>query len=109
MPSNFKGTRVELEYVTVEGRSTGPVIKVSVQFCDAEGVVHAVTHHILEPSVDPNLTSTVKPFMEAVRMWVEQLHYTDAGSPVLRKVSTGGIAEALRESSDQDDGDGEQG
>ncbi len=109
MPASFKGTKVELERVTVEGRATGPIIKVAIQFCDEEGVVHGITQHVLEPSVDPRLTATVKPFMEAVRRWVEQLHYNDAGAPALRKVSTGGIADALQGEVDPDDGAGEQG
>lgn len=108
MPSGFKGTRVELARVTVEGRATGPIIKLNVQFCNADGVVHAITAHELEPSADPRVAAALKPLMDALRGWVEGLHYEDA-EPALRRVNPGGIAESLRGEADPDDGVGEEG
>lgn len=108
MPSSFKGTQVELARVTIEGRSTGPIVKVEVQFCNKDGLVHAFTRHELEPTVDPRLASATKQLMDAVKAWVEHAHYEDAAGAA-RRVTTGGIAESLRGSADPDDEVGGQG
>lgn len=108
MPLSFKGTQVELSRVTIEGRATGPIVKVEVQFCNKDGVVHAHTRHELEPTVDSRVASATKQLMEAVKSWVEHTHYEDAAGAA-RKISTGGIAESLRGSADPDDDISEQG
>ena len=108
MPLSFKGTQVELARVTVEGRATGPVVKVEVQFCNKDGVVHAYTRHELEPTVDPRVASATKQLMDAVKLWVERTHYEDAAGAA-RRITTGGIAESLRGSAYPDDDIGDQG
>jgi hypothetical protein len=102
MPAGFKGTTVFLRSVTVAGKATGLTIEVSVQFCDSEGVVHAITRHELEPTVDPRIASTVRPFLDALKSWVERLHYNDIDE-LPKQVTPGGIAESLRGSPDPDD------
>jgi len=108
MPSSFKGTQVELARVTIEGRATGPIVKVEIQFCNKDGVVHAFTRHELEPTVDPRIASATKQLMDAVKSWAEHAHYEDAAGAA-RRVTTGGIAESLRGSADPDDEVGGQG
>jgi hypothetical protein len=109
MPSGFRGTSVAISKVTIEGRTTGSVIRVAIQFCDANGLVHAITQHELEPTADPRVAATIQPFMTALRSWVEQLHFENAETLSSGKVTTGGIAEALRGSTDPDDGVGSEG
>lgn len=110
MPTGFRGTSVSISRVAIEGRPTGVVVKVGVQFCDANGLVHAITNHELEPTADPKVAATFQPFMNALRAWVEQLHFEGAESSAASgKVTTGGIAETLRGSTDPDDGVGEEG
>jgi hypothetical protein len=108
MPQSFKGTQVELARVTIDGRVTGPIVKIEVQFCNKDGVVHAFTRHELEPTVDPRIASATKQLLDAVKSWAEHVHYEDAAGTA-RKVTTGGIAESLRGSADPDDEVGGQG
>lgn len=108
MPLSFKGTQVALAKVTIEGRATGPIVKVEIQFCNKDGVVHAFTRHELEPTVDPRVAAATKQLMDALKVWAEHAHYEDAAGAA-RRVTTGGIAETLRGSGDPDDDVGDQG
>lgn len=102
MPNQFKGTEVHLRAVHLLGKSTGARVRVEVQFTDSSGLVHAVTEHELELSVDPKVGLAAKELYEALRNWVISIHYHDTNTN-LEKVTARGIAESLRGVSDNPD------
>lgn len=97
MPTQFKGTRVELSKVEIQGRATGARLAVRALFCDADGHVHAVTNHEFEPGADDALEEATVAFLTVVQKIVEKRHYHDAGEgPVAeRRPTVAGIAEAI--------------
>lgn len=104
MPALFKGTEVHFRSIQVVGMSTGAKIIAEVQFVDDSGLTHATTRHQLEPSADQKVAEAVRVLHDALRSFVENLHYTDASSPDTGgKVTPRGIAESLRDESDEPD------
>lgn len=108
MPNQFKGTEVHLRSIKILGRTTGARIYVEVQFTDGEGLVHAVTEHELEPSVDTKVGLATKDLYGALKNWVISVHYNDTNTNPER-VTARGIAESLRDASDEFDESERQG
>jgi hypothetical protein len=102
MPNQFKGTEVHLRAVHLFGKTTGARIRVELQFTDSSGLVHAVTEHELEPSVDPKVGLAAKELYEALRNWAISVHYHDTSTNTER-VTARGIAESLRSAADDTD------
>jgi hypothetical protein len=94
MPSGFKGTQVHISAVNLGPSGTGPKLTVQVQFCDGDGVVHAITKHELEPSVTPEIEEATKSLLDALKPWVEKIHY-DTPDNKTEKVALRGIVESL--------------
>lgn len=112
MPTLFKGTEVHFRSIQIVGMSTGAQIIVEVQFVDGEGLTHATTRHTLEPSIDQKVADAVRVLHDALRAFVEERHYTDANSspgPGTERVTPRGIAESLRDESDDSDESTSQG
>lgn len=98
MPTQFKGTRIEFSKIEIQGRASGSKINVSVLFCDVDGLTHAITNHILEPSVSEEVLAATQALMTALQAHIEKNHYYDAGgeSPATeRRPSVAGIAETF--------------
>jgi hypothetical protein len=107
----FKGTRIQIDTLTIGAGPTGvPVLKVGVQFASEEGDIHAVASHNFlldsETSTD-GIAPAVAELIRLVTKLVEAKHFirpNDTESPVLQ-----GIAESLRGKPSLPDEPGTQG
>lgn len=104
MPTSFKGTRVEFTKIQIAGSAGAAIISSNVQFCDADGIVHAVTAHHFPSSETPELQAAAEALYVELRKVIEKKHYNDSTDEVVGSRFTGvGIAESLRGGDDSPD------
>lgn len=107
MNDGFKGTKVQLIKIEISGAEGALLLRVGVNFLDAEGVVHAqISHNLtaLKEDKEPILYEALATLDAELTRRISRIHFNTslAAGPDKRQVIDG-IAEALRGSTDTPD------
>lgn len=101
MPRSFKGTRIDLQKITIYSRQhLGSVVQFDIQFTDNDGRVHATTTHSIPLVEGAEITEAARNLLTKLVQWAESTHF-DSTEGAFTDVSVesrapDGIAEALR-------------
>jgi len=104
---SFLGTNVSVTEVTLSSGGSGPRLGFSLNFHDADGRVHATTHHSLDPTTEPKLHAALAPLLDAIKSFAKIVHFGDTAE--VAEKAPNGIFESLSASDDASDDVGQQG
>lgn len=99
--AGFRGSIVHVSEAAIVGAPTGFKVTFRVLFSDAEGVVHAVTRHEIDPPEGSEMRAAAARLVETITKWTETTHFVSPSDAIPnKKEAIIGLAESLRDSSD---------